>query len=125
MTEPAHLAVQPMLHTPDLAASVAFYTGLGGEVLFRSRDNDWALLGFGATRLALLARPGGPDNPEPLELQFVASAPLDALADEQARRQPASVFRGLADEAFGRMLQLRSPEGLVVKLLELERDLIE
>ncbi|RST31311.1 hypothetical protein HMF7854_11030 [Sphingomonas ginkgonis] len=37
---------------------------------------------------------------------------------------PKLIHRGTGDEAFGRMLQLRTPDGLV-KVIELQRDLIE
>lgn len=40
------------------------------------------------------------------------------------QEQSAALGRGTGDEAFGRMLQLRTPDGLAVRLLEPERDLI-
>jgi hypothetical protein len=38
---------------------------------------------------------------------------------------PAFVERGVADEAFGRMLKLQTSDGLLVKIIEIERDLVE
>ena len=119
------LAVQPMAHVADLGAAIDFYAAIGGRTVFGSRDGDWALLAFGETMLSLLARPPSATNPEPVELQFTTSTSLDTIAEHLAATAPAMIERGVGDEAFGRMLQLRTPDGLVVKLLELERDLIE
>ena len=92
--------------------------------MFGSRDGDWALLRFGDTYVSLLARPSGPDNPEPVELQFSSRTPLETIEAYLQETTPAMIARGVGDEAFGKMLQLRTPDDLVVKLLELERELI-
>jgi catechol 2,3-dioxygenase-like lactoylglutathione lyase family enzyme len=118
------LQVQPMLHTADMETSVHFYASLGGEIQARSRDGDWTLMRFGDTQLALLAHPSGPDNPEPVELQFSAAGSIAPLAAKLSAEQPACVAQGVSDEAFGRMLQLRSPEGLLVKVVELDLELL-
>ncbi len=120
------LTLQPMLHVADVGAHVAFFERLGGQLVYGSRDGDWALVRFGATELALLAHPANPDENagNPLELQLASRAPLeDVLA-----RLPAGgawVARGIADEGFGRQLQLRSPDGLVIKVNEIDRTLVE
>ena len=118
------LAVQPMQHVAALAPAIAFHEAIGGELVFGSRDGDWALMRFGVTHLSLLAHPPSPDNPEPVELQFVSGTPLEDIEAHLREVAPETIRRGVADEAFGRMLQLRTPDGLIVKLLELERDLI-
>ena len=118
------LAVQPMVHVASLAPSIAFYEALGASLVFGSRDGDWALLRFGDTHISLLARPSGPDNPEPVELQFTSRTPLETIEANLQETAPAMIARGVGDEAFGKMLQLRTPDGLIVKLLELERELI-
>ena len=118
------LAVQPMVHVARLAPAIAFYEALGGRLVFGSRDGDWALIAFGGTSLSLLAHPPSPDNPEPVELQFTSSTDLQTIEEHLRLTAPDMIYRGVGDEAFGRMLQLRTDDGLVVKLLELERDLI-
>ena len=118
------LGVQPMVHVDSLAAAIPFYEALGGRLVFGSRDGDWALLSFGDTTLSLLARPPSELNPEPVELQFTSATPLTVIEEHILSIDPAMIERGVADEMFGRMLQLRTPDGLVVKLLEIERDLI-
>ncbi len=118
------LRVQPMAHVESLADSIDFYAALGGRLVFGSRDGDWALVAFGDTMVSLLAHPPSADNPEPIELQFVSDRPLEAVEEHLRVQAPASIFQGLSDEAFGRSLKLHTPDGLVVKLLELARDLI-
>lgn len=119
------LAVQPMVHVADLGAAIDFHAALGGRLVFGSRDGDWALVAYGSTTVSLLAHPPSDLNPEPVELQFTCAASLDAVAEHLRTAAPDMIERGVGDEAFGRMLRLRTPDGLVVKLLELDRGLIE
>ena len=119
------LAIQPMLHVESMGDSLTFFERLGAQVLFGSRDGDYALVQFGATKMGLLAHPPSPDNPEPLELHFESATPLEQIEEHLQATAPEMIHRGTGDEAFGKMLKLRTPDGLVVKLLELERDLIE
>lgn len=118
------LQVQPMVHVADLAASLDIYRALGGELVFGSRDGDWALIRFSGTFLSLLAHPPSNENPAPVELQFVSAQPLDLVEAHLQATHPGLIERGVADEGFGRMLKLRTPDGLQIKLLELQRDLI-
>ncbi len=126
MTDPIDfgLRVQPMVHVADMAASLDFYSALGGHLVFGSRDGDWALVRFGGSCISLLAHPPSDLNPEPVELQFVSDVPLEGVVANLETALPAAIERGIGDEMFGRMAQLRTPDGLVIKLLELERDLI-
>lgn len=121
---PFGLRVQPMVHVADMAASLGFYRALGGQVLAQSRDGDWALVEFAGSMLSLLGRAPGDGKEETVELQFTCAAPLEAVEAHLAALDPAFIDRGVGDEAFGRMLKLRTPDGLLVKLLELETDLI-
>jgi hypothetical protein len=38
---------------------------------------------------------------------------------------PEFIDRGVGDEAFGKMLKLKTPDGLLIKIVELERKVIE
>jgi len=119
------LTVQPMVHVAEMAAALAFYEALGGQRVFGSRDGDWALVRFGDTLLSLLARAPGDGNLETVELQFTCEAKLEAIEAHLRSIDPSLIDRGVADEAFGRMLKLKTPDGLLVKVLELERGVIE
>ncbi len=114
-----------MVHVDDIAKSIDFYQALGGKLLFGSRDGDWVLMQFEDSTISLLAHAPGDGKLETVELQFVSATPLDALEDHVKSIDPRLIDRGVADEAFGRMLKLKTPDGLLIKILELERDLIE
>ncbi|MGJ3647459.1 hypothetical protein ACLB0R_03155 [Sphingomonas sp. GlSt437] len=119
------LTVQPMLHVDDMGATIALFEAIGARVLFGSRDGDWALLAFGDSRLSLLAHPPGDDPAQIVELQFASSHPLEALESYLMDHYPDRVERWLTDEAFGRMLRLRTPDGTLIKVIEVERHLID
>src|SRR3954464_10026183 len=71
---------RPTVHVDDLAASLAFYEQLGGEVVHGGRDTEWVLIQLGPIQLVLLARPPDTARGEaPVELTFGAAMPLDEL----------------------------------------------
>jgi catechol 2,3-dioxygenase-like lactoylglutathione lyase family enzyme len=113
------LQLQPMVHVEDMAAAVSFYEGLGGRILHGSRDGDWTLITVGGGQLGLLAHPPNPDQDEGVvELNFQYEGDLAAL-EAQARDQGLTVAEPTTDTGFGRQLQLRTPDGLLVKVNEL------
>ena len=71
------------------------------------------------------AHPPGDGKRETVELQFTSAQPLEAVEAQVRGVDTAFIERGVADEAFGRMLKLRTPDGLLVKVIEVERDLVE
>ena len=114
------ITLQPMVHVDDMAASVAFYEALGAGVLHGSRDGDFVMLQLGGGQLSLLAHPPNPEQGEgKVELNFQAS---DDLAELEARLAAAGVLidTPTTDEGFGRQLIVRSPDGLLVKINELD-----
>ena len=114
------IRLRPMVHVADMAAAVAFYEALGAVVLHGSRDGDWVLLRLGEAQLGLLAHPPNPEQNEgAVELNFEATQPLDQL-EERLRAAGVTIARPTTDEGFGRQLQLSSPDGLLVKIDELE-----
>jgi hypothetical protein len=119
------LRAQPMVHVAEMGASLDFYAALGGRLVFGSRDVDWALVDFDGAMISLLAHPPGDGRLETVELQFTCPAGLKDLESHLKSVDPDFIDRGVADEAFGRMLKLKTPDGLLIKVLELERDLIE
>lgn len=101
----------PIVYVSDMDESVAFYERLGFEADMASRGPSWAQLraGDGAV-LALHSAMGG--EPGRIELAMVADEPLERVAELVP---PA---RGIADEAFGRSLVLRDPNGLAIQVNE-------
>ena len=123
-TKELGLKLSPMLHVRDLSKHVDFFERLGGSLLYGSRDGDFALMRFGETELGLLGHPPNPEQGDhPLELNFSAELPLEQI--ESAVDRDSSVVQGVSDEAFGRQLLLKTPDGLLVKINQIERDLVE
>ncbi len=117
------LQFQPMVHVEDMAAAMAFYERLGAEVVHGSGADDWVLLQLGTTQLGLLAHPPRTEDGEcTVELNFAAAAPLEDL--ERRLRDAGVAIAGLATHRdFGDQLQVRSPDGLLIKISQLEPDI--
>ena len=112
------LELQPMVHVQDMAASVAFYERLGGEIIHGTRDGEWVLMQVGSTQINLVAHPPDAARGEStVELAFAAAAPIEQL---QGRLPGASLA---TDRNFGRQLQVRSPDGLLIKINQRAPDL--
>jgi predicted enzyme related to lactoylglutathione lyase len=114
------IRLRPMVHVADMTAAVAFYEALGAVVLHGSRDGDWVLLRLGEAQLGLLAHPPNPEQNEgAVELNFEATEPLERV-EERLRAAGVTIARPTTDAGFGRQLQLSSPDGLLVKIDELQ-----
>jgi catechol 2,3-dioxygenase-like lactoylglutathione lyase family enzyme len=103
--------------------TVDFYAALGARVLNGSRDGDFTLLQLNVSELSQLAHPPNPAQDEgQVELNFVSSGPLTEL-EEQLRSAGVQIVAPTSDEGFGRQLQVASPDGLLVKINELDPEL--
>jgi predicted lactoylglutathione lyase len=123
--EAAKITLQPMLHVKNMGKSLDFYNHLGATVLNGSRDDDWVLLRFGETELGLLAHPENPEqHEEKVELNFEYEASLEKL-EAKLREAGVKIARPTGDEGFGEQLQLESPDGILVKINQLDPDLYE
>lgn len=123
MPEKAAVTLQPMVHVEDMGKALDFYSKLGASILNGSRDGDWALLRFGTTELGLLAHPANPEQNEgKVELNFEYSGSLEAL-EKKLREIGVTVVRPTGDEGFGYQLQLAGPDGMLVKINQLEPEL--
>ena len=114
------MILMPVVYVTDMERAVAFYESLGFAVETRSRTSRWAELRAGDG--AVLALHHAERLPEPrLELALVATEPL---ADVEERHRD-SLARPITDEAFGRALVLRDPDGLEIWVNEHEPELYE
>lgn len=121
MADPG-LRLQPMVHVDDMAASIAFYEQLGAEIIHGGPDCDWVLMQLGTIQIGLLRRP--PDRARgesPVELTFGAVMPLEQL-ERRLHRAGVPVAGVISDRDFGEQLQVRSPDGLLIKISQRERD---
>ena len=126
MTETAPatgLSLQPLVHVQDMNAAVAFYETLGAQVLHGSRDGDFVMLKIGGAHLGLLGHPPNPEQHDGLvELNFETTESLTEL-ETRLRQSGTDIAQPTTDEGFGRQLQLRSPDGLLIKINQLESEL--
>ncbi|MET0416827.1 MAG: VOC family protein [Actinoplanes sp.] len=114
------LHVRPMVHVVDLAASIAFYRQLGGEIIHGDSESSWVLIQLGPVQVVLIARPPDAARGEtPVELTFGAAIPLDEL-EHRLHRAGFPVAEVTTDEDFGEQLQVRSPDGLLIKISQRE-----
>jgi predicted enzyme related to lactoylglutathione lyase len=79
---------------------------------------------IGGAEIGLLAHPPNPEQgDDQVELNFESRTPLEHV-ERRARDAGVTVARPTNDEGFGRQLQLRTPDGLLVKLNEIDAELI-
>ena len=123
--EDATITLQPMLHVENMGKALDFYTRLGATVLHGSRDEDWALLSFGDSELGVLAHPANPEQKEgDIELNFEYKGSLREL-EKTLREANITIARSAGDEGFGYQLQLESPDGMLVKINQLDSELYQ
>lgn len=117
------LSLQPMVHVELMAPAVALYEALGGELLHGSRDGDFVMMRIGDTQLGLLAHPPNLEQNEgTVELNFETARPLEEL-EASLRRAGVAIASPTSDEGFGRQLQVQTPDGLLVKINQLDPEL--
>jgi len=114
------LSLQPMVHVDDMAASVGFYEALGAAVEHGSRDGEFVMMRIGESRFSLLAHPPNPDQNEgQVELNFETGEQLDTV-EARLRAADVTVTQPTTDEGFGRQLQVSAPDGLLIKINQLD-----
>jgi catechol 2,3-dioxygenase-like lactoylglutathione lyase family enzyme len=120
MADEPRLTLQPMVHVERMEDSVGFFEALGAELVSGSRDGDWAELTLGGAGIGLLAHPPNPEQDEgTVELNFATDAPL-AEVEGSLRAAGVAIVQGASDEAFGEQLQVKTPDGILVKINRLE-----
>ena len=117
--ESSEVKLMPIVHVGNMAKSLEFFKGIGGKILFGSRDGDWAEIQFGSASIGLLAHPPS-FGEESVELAFASTGSLSHLEGEMR----PYVLRGAADEGFGEQLQLQDPDGRKIKINRIDRELI-
>ncbi|KZE40515.1 hypothetical protein AVW09_15165 [Microbacterium sp. T32] len=124
MNAAPRIILQPMVHVEDMASAVTALEVLGAHVLQGSRDGDWVQLSVGGAEVGLLAHPANPEQGEgDVELNFQSHEALENIAT-RARAAGVEIASPVTDEGFGRQLQLRTADGLLMKINEIDTDLI-
>ena len=117
------LRFRPVVHVEDMAASVAFYRRLGAEIVHGEPDGDWVLIQLGTTQVDLITRPPRAERGEcTVELNFTAEQPLRLLRERLRGSGGAQSRSGefAVDRDLGEHLEIRTPDGLLIKISQLE-----
>ncbi|MEV8505728.1 VOC family protein [Actinoplanes sp. NPDC051475] len=118
------LQLQPMVHVAEMADAVAFYERLGGEIVHGDRDGEWVLMQVGTAQIGLVTRPPDPAHGEStVELNFSATMPLERL-EKMLRDRGVTVVRLAMDPDLGARLHVETPDGMPVKIHQVEPDLL-
>jgi catechol 2,3-dioxygenase-like lactoylglutathione lyase family enzyme len=112
------MILMPIVFVSDMERSIEFYSSLGFEP--RNRSTMWTELEAGDR--AVLALHHAESPPAPSQRVQLALVTQDALEHVEARFGGA-LARPIADEAFGRSLILRDPDGLEIQVNEHDRSL--
>ena len=105
----------PIVYVTDMDASVAFYRALGFEP--QHVGATWSVLAGGGTQLALHGASIGAQRARPLELAASSRMALEEVLS-RADEHGLEIVRGIADEAFGRSLIVKDPDGLQIQVNE-------
>lgn len=115
----AELRPMPILFVRNMRASLGFWRALGFRLVARSRNGRWAELegargGFGV-HLA------DDEREQQIELTFDSMRPLEPLAERL--RAAEFTVEDIVDEGFGRSMRVHEPNGLVMQINELDKEL--
>jgi len=118
------LQLQPLVHVDDMAAAVAFYEKLGGEINHGDRSGEWVLMQVGTAQIGLVTRPPDASRGESVvELNFTATMPLDRLV-QLLGEQGVTIVKLAADRDLGMQLHVETPEGMPIKIHQVEPELL-
>jgi predicted enzyme related to lactoylglutathione lyase len=118
------LQLQPLVHVDDMAAAVAFYEKLGGEINHGDRSGEWVLMQVGTAQIGLVTRPPNASRGEStVELNFSATMPLDRL-EQMLRAQGVVIVEMTSDRDLGMQLHVETPEGMPIKIHQVEPELM-
>jgi catechol 2,3-dioxygenase-like lactoylglutathione lyase family enzyme len=119
------MKLMPIVYVTDMAKAWDFYTALGLQGNGHSRSEMWSELSLGDASLALHHIDKLPEKQiGRLELALVAPAPLETLV-ERLKVAGVPLEREITDEAFGRSIQVRDPDGLIIQINEHDPDLYQ
>jgi predicted enzyme related to lactoylglutathione lyase len=118
------LQLQPLVHVDDMAEAVAFYESLGGEVNHGDRTGEWVLMQVGTAQVGLVTRPPAASRGEStVELNFTATMPLDRL-EQLLFERGVTIVELTTDHDLGAQLHIETPEGMPIKIHQVEPELL-
>lgn len=117
------MKMMPIVYVTDMQRASVFYQALGfvGEVV--DRASMWTQMTMGDAILGLHYIETLPEKPVGrVELALVTTEPLEHIVNRLASHNVA-LYRQISDEAFGRSIQVRDPDGLVIQINEHDESL--
>lgn len=101
-----------------MRACVAFFEFLGAEVVHGEVTSDYVLMQVGIVQLGLVS--GGPLSGDgAVELNFGSAMPLHEL-EAQLRERRVTIDESVHLTDFGLRLHVRTPDGLLLRIAQLE-----
>jgi hypothetical protein len=118
------LQLQPVVHVDDMASAVDFYLRLGGEINHGDPSADWVLMQLGTAQISLVTRPPDASRGEStVELNFTATMPLDQL-EQLLRERGVTIVEVTPNPDLGIQLHVETPDGMPIKIHQVEPDLL-
>ena len=111
------MILMPIVYVADIERSLPFYQALGAKLTEKGWNKYWTELQYGDAILALHHWTAKAEGHGRVELAFVSHEKLEVVA-ERLTQAGIQLHRGIADEAFGRSLQVQDPDGLVMQINE-------
>ena len=118
------MRVRPIHFVPDVDEAMRFYEALGLEVQARARTGHWIEFTASGGELALHDTTTAADGEgrDGMLVSFIAEEPLEEL--ERRLREAGFPPEGtVVDQAWGRSLFVRAPDGMVVQIDEQDPEL--
>jgi hypothetical protein len=112
------LQFRPIVSVTDMSASVTFFEQLGAEVIHGRPGSDYVLMQVGLVQLGLVCEHSVAAQTA-VELNFATTYPLAEL-EQHLRTQDVPVAERVHDTDFGPQLHLRTPDGLVIRITQLD-----
>jgi predicted enzyme related to lactoylglutathione lyase len=107
-----------------MAAAIDFYERLGGALIHGGREDDWVLMQVGTAQIGLVTRPPDAARGEStVELNFAATMPLDLL-EQLLREHGVTIVASATDADLGTQLHVETPDGMPIKIHQVEPDLL-
>ena len=108
------MKLMPIVYVSDMQRSVDFYRLFCDAV--RSQSAMWSEFSIGDSRFALHRADSIPQQSR-IELAFLSMTPLEEIV-EQLKAGGVVLEREITDEAFGRSILVRDPDGLPIQINE-------
>ncbi len=114
------MKLELILSVSSVERAAEFYQALGFELGVRGISPYWAEMTVGESFIGLHRDDNlNPHGSGRVFVMLNAQAPLETMVD-QLGRNGIQLERDIADETFGRSIQVRDPDGMLIQINEHE-----